>query len=107
MARHLDANYLRAPAALSFSVMTDKQEPGSEGALEAASKLVDPDEDSLVFSVGCLYFGVNAKDINEWEQHVTEMLNRLPRVSDINISADISHGWKSIDGNVFPIEGIC
>jgi len=85
--------------------MTDEQETGSEVALQAASKLVGPRKDSLIFSVGCLYFGVRAKEIHGWEEHVTEMLNRLPRVSDINVSADVARGWKTIGGITFPIEG--
>jgi hypothetical protein len=33
------------------------------------------------------------------------MLTRLPRASDINVNTDISAGWTSIDGNVYPIDG--
>lgn len=85
--------------------MTDEQATGSEIAPQTASKLVHPRKSSLIFSVGCLYFGVKAKKIHEWEEHVTEMLNRLPRVSNINVSADVARGWKTIDGITFPITG--
>lgn len=84
--------------------MTETQATNSTDALDAAPKPPDAG-DSLIFGIGCLYFGVKQGEIDHWEERVTETLNHLPRVSAINVNAEIEEGWTSIDGNVFPIDG--
>lgn len=85
--------------------MSDEQEVGSGTAPEGLAKLASLNGDSLIFGVGCLYFGVKAKEIDGWEERVTEALNHLPRVSDIDVSADMSNGYRSIEQDTFPISG--
>jgi hypothetical protein len=76
-----------------------------EHVSKTAAKTEGPEGDSLIFGVGCFYFGVKPADIDHWEEHVAETLNHLPRVTDIQITSEIESGWTSIEGNAFPIEG--
>ncbi len=82
-----------------------EEEGSPETAHGAVARPTSTKADPLIFGIGCLYFGVENKRISEWEERVTETLNRLPRVSDIEVNADISHGWRATEDNTYPIEG--
>jgi len=68
--------------------------------------MADPEDASLIFGIGCLYFGVPIKEINSWAERVSATLDALSGVSDVLVTADVGEfGWKSIKDNAFPLDG--